>query len=85
MLSDALLNPLEATVAQSVPICSECAFLSYCGADPLYHHATQGDAVGNRIISGFCHRNIGIFRHLITLMEDSLQDRETLLRWAWGR
>jgi His-Xaa-Ser system radical SAM maturase HxsB len=85
MLSDALLNPLEATVAQSVPICSECAFLPYCGADPLYHHATQGDAVGNRITSGFCHRNIGIFRHLITLMEDSPQDRETLLRWAWGR
>jgi uncharacterized protein len=85
MLSDALLNPLEATVAQSVPICSECAFLPYCGADPLYHHATQGDAVGNRITSGFCHRNIGIFRHLISLMEDSPLDRETLLRWAWGR
>jgi uncharacterized protein len=85
MLSDALLNPLEATVAESVPICSECAFLPYCGADPLYHHATQGDSVGNRITSGFCHRNIGIFRHLIKLMEDSRQDRETLLRWAWGR
>jgi His-Xaa-Ser system radical SAM maturase HxsB len=85
LLSDALLDPLEASVAQSVPMCSECAFLPYCGADPVYHHATQGDAVGNRITSGFCHRNIGIFRHLISLMEDSQRDRETLLRWAWGR
>jgi uncharacterized protein len=85
MLSDALLNPLEATVAESVPLCSECAFLPYCGTDPLYHHATQGDAVGNRMTSGFCHRNIGIFRHLIALMEDSPKDRETLLGWAWGR
>jgi His-Xaa-Ser system radical SAM maturase HxsB len=85
LLSDALLEPLEASVAHSVPICSECAFLPYCGSDPLYHHATQGDAVGNRVTSGFCHRNIGIFRHLITLMEESSRDRETLLRWAWGR
>lgn len=85
MLSDALLNPLESTVAESVPLCSECAFLPYCGTDPLYHHATQGDAVGNRMTSGFCHRNMGIFRHLIALMQDSPKDRETLLSWAWGR
>jgi His-Xaa-Ser system radical SAM maturase HxsB len=85
MLSDALLDPLESTVAQSIPMCSECAFLPYCGTDPLYHHATQGDAVGNRMTSGFCHRSMGIFRHLIALMEDSPQDRQTFLGWAWGR
>jgi uncharacterized protein len=84
MLSDALLDPLEATVAESVPMCSECAFLPYCGTDPVYHHATQRDAIGNRMLSGFCHRNMGIFRHLIGLMEDSPQDRATLQRWAWG-
>jgi uncharacterized protein len=85
MLSDALLNPLEATVAQSVPICSDCAFLPYCGSDPLYHHATQGDAVGNRVTSGFCHRNMGIFRLLMKQLADNQKDRETLLKWAWGR
>jgi uncharacterized protein len=85
MLSDALLDPLEASVAQSVPMCSECAFIPYCGTDPLYHHATQGDAVGNRITSGFCHRNMGIFKHLIGIMEDSPQDKAILLNWAWGR
>jgi His-Xaa-Ser system radical SAM maturase HxsB len=83
-LSDALLDPLEASVAESVPICADCAFVPYCGADPVYHHATQGDAVGRRLTSGFCHRNIGIFRHLITLMEDSPKDREVLLRWGFG-
>lgn len=85
LLSDALLNPLEGTLAQSVPMCSECAFVPYCGSDPIYHHATQGDAIGNRITSGFCHRNMGIFRHLIELMEDSPRDRQVLLSWAWGR
>jgi len=85
MLSDRLLDPLESSVAESVPLCSECAFLPYCGSDPLYHHATQGDAVGNRITSGFCHRHMGIFRHLMTQLADNPRDRETLLRWAWGR
>ena len=85
MLSDALLDPLEASVAQSVPMCSECAFVPYCGTDPLYHHATQSDAVGNRITSGFCHRNMGIFKHLISLMEDSPKDKAILLNWAWGK
>ena len=84
ILSDALLNPLESTVAESVPMCSECAFLPYCGTDPVYHHATQGDSIGNRMQSGFCHRNMETFRHLIGLMEDSPSDRATLLRWAWG-
>ena len=84
MLSDALLDPLESTVAESVPMCSDCAFLPYCGTDPVYHHATQGDAVGNRMLSGFCHRNMGTFRHLIERMEDSRRDKEILMRWAWG-
>jgi uncharacterized protein len=84
MLSDALLDPLESSVAESVPLCSECAFLPFCGSDPVYHYATQRDPVGNRMTSGFCHRNMGIFRHLIGLMEDSPGDREILERWAWG-
>ena len=84
LLADALLDPLESTVAESIPMCSECAFLPYCGTDPVYHHATQRDAVGNRMLSGFCHRNMEIFRHLIRIMEDSPTDSATLLRWAWG-
>ena len=83
MLSDALLDPIESSVAQSVPLCSDCAFLPYCGTDPLYHHATQGDAVGNRMTSGFCHRNMGVFRHLISRMEDSPVDKALLSNWAW--
>ncbi len=84
MLSDALLDPLESTVAESIPMCFECAFLPYCGTDPVYHHATQGEAVGNRMLSGFCHRNMGNFRHLIEIMEDRPEDKATLIRWAWG-
>jgi len=66
MLGEAFLDILESSMAQSAPICSECAFMPYCGADPVYHHETQQDFLGNKATSGYCYRNIGIFRHLIT-------------------
>lgn len=81
-LSDQLLDPLEASVANSVPMCSDCAFEPYCGADPVFHYATQGDVVGRKPTSAFCQRNMAIFRHLITLMEDSADVRRIFRSWA---
>jgi uncharacterized protein len=83
MLSDALLEPLEHSVAESAPMCSECAFMPYCGSDPVYHHTTQHDPVGNKAQSGFCRRNMESFRYLIRKLEDSPRDRDVLMRWAW--
>ncbi len=79
--SDVLLDALESSLAESAPMCSDCAFVPYCGADPVYHHQTQGDVVGNKSLSGFCHRNMEIFRHLILKMEDSPADRAILQSW----
>ena len=84
MLSETLLSTLDASVAESSPTCSDCAFVSYCGSDPVYHYATQGDPVGNKSRSGFCHRNMSVFKHLILRMEDSEVDRDVFLRWGFG-
>jgi len=81
-LSDQLLEPLEASVALSAPMCSDCAFEPYCGADPVFHHATQGDFVGRKPTSAFCQRNMAIFRHLIELMEDDAEVRHIFRSWA---
>jgi uncharacterized protein len=81
LLSDNLLDPLEATVAESSPQCSECAFVPYCGSDPVYHHATQGDTVGNKALSGFCRRHMAVFRHIIGKMEDDPAARDVMLNW----
>jgi uncharacterized protein len=81
MTSEALLDPLERSFAGSVPMCSECAFEPYCGADPVFHHATQGDVVGHKPTSRFCARNMAIFRRLITLMEEK-ETRRILLSWV---
>jgi len=80
MTSEALLGPLEASFTGSAPMCSECAFEPYCGADPVFHHATQGDAVGHKPTSAFCRRNMAIFKHLIGLLEEP-ETRRILLGW----
>ena len=80
--SDALLDPIEKSFASSAPMCSTCAYEPYCGAEPVYHHATQGDYVGRKTRSGFCDRNMSIFKGLITRMEDDPFTRSLFTRWA---
>jgi His-Xaa-Ser system radical SAM maturase HxsB len=82
MLSPALLDPLRESVAETVPMCEECAFLPYCGSDPDYHYATQGDFVGHKALSGFCKKNMGIFRYVILKMEDDPEARKVLEKWV---
>jgi radical SAM protein with 4Fe4S-binding SPASM domain len=82
MLSDKLLTPLEESFAGSAPMCSECAFEPYCGAEPVFHHAVQGDFVGRKAESGFCNRNMSTFRFLITKMREDAEARKIFLRWA---
>ena len=81
-LSDALLDPLEQSFAASAPMCSDCAFEPYCGADPVFHHATQGDFVGRKPESLFCTRNMAIFRRLISMMRRDDETRRLFVRWA---
>ena len=60
MLSDELLEPLEESFTLSAPDVQDCAFEPYCGADPVFHHATMGDFRRPQgRLSGFCQRNMG--------------------------
>jgi len=82
MLGDALLEPLAKSFTGSVPGCSSCAFEPWCGADPVFHHATQGDAVGKKPLSAFCTRSMALFRGLITRMEADPEVRTLFEKWA---
>jgi His-Xaa-Ser system radical SAM maturase HxsB len=68
--SDAMQWLLAAGVAESLPGCADCAFLPYCGADPVFALATQGDPVGHRPTSNFSKKHTGIFRLLFRLLHD---------------
>ena len=82
MLSDALLGPLTESLLESAPGCADCAFLPYCGADPVYHRVTQGDVVGHKAFSDFCAKQMGALRHLLTLLEDDPAARDILQGWV---
>jgi len=68
--NDVLLDVLDTSFAASCPMCADCAFEPFCGSDPVYHHATQGDIVGHKIDSGFCQRNMTIMKRLLKLMRE---------------
>jgi His-Xaa-Ser system radical SAM maturase HxsB len=80
--SQSALNMFEVSCNQALAGCSDCAFQSYCGADPIYHHATQGDMYGHRPTSGFCLRNMEIIKHLFSFINQN--DPETMdIFWSW--
>ena len=84
LTSDAMQRLLSASCNESLPGCAQCALQPYCGADPVFHHATQGDLFGHRPTSGFCYKNMEIITHLFKLIADN--DRETMRTvFSWIR
>lgn len=81
MTSEALLGPLEETLLESSPMCTDCPFLPYCGADPVFHKATQRDHVGHKAFSAFCKKQMGVVRHVISLLEGDREAREIMMGW----
>jgi His-Xaa-Ser system radical SAM maturase HxsB len=71
-----------ASCNESLPGCSDCAYQPFCGADPVYNYATQGDMFGHRPTSGFCRRNMGIIRHLLDLLHSGDKELEEIF-WSW--
>jgi len=82
VLSDRLVDLVGKSLTQCAPQCSSCAFEPHCGADPVYHHATQGDALGIKPLSDFCARQKGILALLIDLLDNSPDDAAVLRRWV---
>lgn len=72
----------EACTNESLPGCSECAFQSYCGADPVFNHTTQGDIFGYRPTSSFCQKNMEIIRYLFELMESDKKIENIFKNWT---
>jgi len=70
---------------ESLPGCSDCAFQSYCGADPIHNYATQGDMIGYRPTSSFCHKNMEIIRYLIELMDSDKNIEQIFQSWVKQR
>jgi His-Xaa-Ser system radical SAM maturase HxsB len=82
ILSEKLVNTIGNTLAQCAPQCRSCAYEPHCGAEPVYHHATQGDEVGIKPLSEFCARQKGVLQLLFEILDSGGQDAAVLRRWA---
>jgi uncharacterized protein len=82
MTNPLLVAMLEETMLEGVPMCSDCAFLPYCGSDPVFHQATQRDLIGHKAFSAFCSKQMAVLRHLIARMEDDPDARSIFESWV---
>lgn len=55
---------------ETIAGCSDCAFQSYCGADPVRNYSTQGDMYGIMPTSSFCKKHKAIISHIFSLLID---------------
>jgi uncharacterized protein len=82
ILSDKLVNLVASSLTQCAPECSDCVFEPHCGADPVYHYATQHDPLGIKPLSEFCARQKGIMSLLIDILEHEPENAAILRRWG---
>jgi uncharacterized protein len=80
---ETLRTIVAASVAESIPGCADCAFLPWCGADPVHHYATTGDLVPHIPASDFHEKNFFIIKHLLALYERDPIARRVF--WSWIR
>lgn len=80
--SERFLQLVSDGTAEALPGCSDCAFQPFCGGDPVFHHATQGDRIGHRSTSLFCRKNMAIIRLLFDLLNGGNAATEEIL-WSW--
>jgi len=80
---ETLRRIVAASVAESIPGCADCAFLPWCGADPVHHYATTGDMTPHIPTSDFHEKNFFIIKHLLSLYERDAATRRIL--WSWVR
>src|SRR5262249_10258916 len=82
VLEDKLVDMVASSLTQCAPECSDCVFEPHCGADPVYHHATQRDVAGIKPLSEFCARQKGIMRVLLSMLENEPENAVILRRWS---
>lgn len=71
------------SVAETLPGCKDCAFVPFCGSDPVYHATVHGDPAADRRGSDFCEKHTHLFRRLFgKIKEADPETMRTFITWA---
>lgn len=72
-----------AGVNDSLPVCSDCAFAPYCGADPVRRYQVTGSIYGHPGKDEFCVKNKSIIQIVVKkLLDADPETKEILLQWG---
>lgn len=71
---------VSASVLDNQPLCSQCAYKPYCGAEPVFHYETQRSIFGQMPSSGWCVSHMGLFDVIFRKLRDP-KDRAVFEKW----
>ncbi|HEY6104642.1 MAG TPA: hypothetical protein VIV59_01575, partial [Anaeromyxobacteraceae bacterium] len=75
-----------ASCLEAIPGCSDCAYLPYCGACPVYSYATQGSIFGRAPDSERCRLHMGVLDDLFGRLARADAPLRTIFeRWVLPR
>jgi len=84
--SKKVVSLLSKSCLESLPVCSCCAYQSYCGVDPVRNYTEQKDVIGNRMISTVCKKNLVIFQYLFQFIKENNKPViDVFLSWIIGK
>lgn len=83
MFNGELLHHIIASACnECLPVCAECVFQPYCGADPVRNMSEQGDMVGFRPSNEMCKKTKAVMWYLFELLQK--RDAEiNRIFWSW--
>jgi His-Xaa-Ser system radical SAM maturase HxsB len=80
--SRVLTDIVQKSCLEIMPVCADCAYLPYCGADPVRNYLETKDIMGKRPSSPFCDKHMRIFDHLFDLLDKGNRDVMDVF-WSW--
>lgn len=73
---------IKDSCTECLPMCSECVFQQYCGADPVRNYSEQGDMIGFRPTNEMCKKTREIIRYLFELLKKHDPEINRIF-WSW--
>lgn len=71
---------VSASTLDTQPMCAQCAYKPYCGAEPVFHYEMQKSVVGQMPSSPWCVSHMGIFDVIFRKLRDP-KNREVFDKW----
>jgi His-Xaa-Ser system radical SAM maturase HxsB len=71
---------VSASTLDNQPMCSQCAFKPWCGAEPVFHYEMQKSVYGQMPSSGWCVSHMGMFDVIFRKLRDP-RSRKVLDAW----